>query len=440
MALRIQERFEDFLSQHKLLKDKQKVLLTTSGGVDSVVMCHLFSQSSYDFAIAHCNFQLRGEDADDDEMFVKKLAEKYQVPFYSTQFETLAYVQENKVSTQMAARTLRYDWFQNLSLEYGYEKIATAHHQNDVLETVLLNITRGTGLSGLHGIRQQQWLIRPLLFLTKEEILNFAQEQNLEWREDVSNASNKYKRNLIRNKVVPLLKEVNPNLEVTTEVTIQKMAGAEWLMNTYLSELKTKYFKKVDDKLIFLSSEIPQNEHTPFLCFELLKEYDFSYDDCKQISIAFTAQKGTQFLSDTHQMIKTIDSFELTERREIVQDEYIIEEKEGEKEFFEYGFVKREQVDFSNKSIVYLDADTIVFPLKVRSWEEGDIFKPLGMKGRKKKLSDFFVDEKLSYHDKRNIQILVDAQNEILAIIGYRTSECGKLRNNTSKIFRLMKK
>lgn len=241
MNTRIQLLFLDFLQKYQLILEEDTILLAVSGGIDSIVMCDLFSKISQKFAIAHCNFQLRGQDSEEDEVFVRKLAEDYQVPFFSKRFDTLKYAQKEKISTQMAARDLRYQWFDKLLIANQMTKLATAHHQNDVLETVLLNLTRGTGIAGLHGILpQNKHIIRPLLFLTKEEVLEYAQEHQLKWREDISNQSNKYKRNSIRNEVIPLLKELNPKLEKTFDTSIQKIQASEWMMNEYVLDFKKK--------------------------------------------------------------------------------------------------------------------------------------------------------------------------------------------------------
>ncbi len=229
--------FLTYIAEKALFLPEDTILLAVSGGMDSVVMAHLFHKAKFKFAMAHCNFGLRGEESDADEAFVKKLAKKYKVPFYTEQFETEAFARLEKISVQMAARMLRYEWFGKLLREAGFAYLATAHHQNDTLETVLFNLTRGTGISGLHGISPSRGrVIRPLLFADREMIYDFVVENQLAWREDSSNQSSKYHRNLIRNEVVPLLKQINPGLEGTIAQTAAKISAVEHI---YESELDT---------------------------------------------------------------------------------------------------------------------------------------------------------------------------------------------------------
>ena len=222
------KKFQNYIAAEQLFDLQDSVLLAVSGGMDSVVMAHLFFKAKFKFAIAHCNFGLRGEEADADEKFVKKLARKYKVPYFSEHFDTQAFADQEKISVQMAARVLRYEWFEKIRKEQQFQYLATGHHLNDMVETVLFNLTRGTGISGLHGILpKQDTLIRPMLFADKEMIYEYVVKNELLWREDSSNQSVKYQRNLIRNEIVPLLKNINPNLENTIRQTIEKVTGVE---------------------------------------------------------------------------------------------------------------------------------------------------------------------------------------------------------------------
>ena len=208
--------FLTYINEQKLFDPTEKILLTVSGGKDSVTMFNLFCGSDFQFAVAHCNFQLRGEDSNEDEKFVENLCKKEGITFHTTKFETKKFVKKNKVSTQMAARTLRYEWFEQIRQEFGYAYIATAHHLNDSIETVLLNLTKGTGITGLRGILpKKDYIIRPLLFASREQIDSYVADNKIAWREDSSNASDDYQRNLMRHQVVPLLKKINPNFDET---------------------------------------------------------------------------------------------------------------------------------------------------------------------------------------------------------------------------------
>ena len=217
-----------YSEQHALFRLTDKIMATVSGGIDSVVLCDILHQLKITFCVAHANFGLRAEESEADELFVKKLAKKYGVPFYSEQFDTLEFARQEKISTQMAARVLRYNWFEQLRQQLGYDYVATAHHQNDAAETILLNLTKGTGIAGLHGIAaKKEALVRPLLCLTKDDIYEYVTQHQLIWREDSSNETTKYQRNLIRHEVIPVLKRINPRLETTINQTIEKIQGAE---------------------------------------------------------------------------------------------------------------------------------------------------------------------------------------------------------------------
>ena len=249
----MQKLFSTFINKNKLILSSNKILLTVSGGVDSVVMCNLFHNAGIKFGIAHCNFQLRGKESDGDEKFVENLADKYGVPFYCKQFDTKKYSKEHHISTQMAARTLRYNWFQEIRKKEGYTYIATAHHQDDSIETFFINLIRGTGIAGLHGILPKQGkIIRPLLFANKEDILKFSAKQDLSYREDSSNASDKYMRNKIRHSIVPVLRELNPKIETTISSTIKRLQDVETI---YKSEIEKQRLNIVSEKdgSIFIS-------------------------------------------------------------------------------------------------------------------------------------------------------------------------------------------
>lgn len=444
MNTRIQLLFLNFLQKYQLILEEDTILLAVSGGIDSIVMCDLFSKTHQKFAIAHCNFQLREQDSEDDEVFVKKLANYYQVPFFSKKFDTLKYADDEKVSTQMAARDLRYQWFDELLINHQMTKLATAHHQNDVLETVLLNLTRGTGIAGLHGILlQNQKIIRPLLFLTKKEILKYAEEHELKWREDISNQSTKYKRNLIRNEVVPLLRELNPNLEKTFNKSIQKIQSGEWMMNEYIIDFKKRAFFEDQDKIYINTRLLPENLHAVYLLFECIKKYNFTYQDCEDIIQSLnSSQNGLQFLSDSYQLIKNQHELIILPIIHKLSKEFQILEETNYLES-NFGNINCQQIDQSEldfrqgNSILFFDKDQLKFPLIIRKWKNGDVFKPFGMKGKKKKLSDFLIDEKIPLHKKEEVEVLI-SDGEIIAILAYRMSEYGKIKSSTQNIIKIV--
>ncbi len=279
------ERFLAFIETHDLFSSEETVLLTVSGGIDSIVLAHLFHKAGFSFGIAHCNFNLRGKHSDEDEAFVKKIADAYGVAFHSKHFDTKTYADIHRLSIQMAARQLRYAWFNELINEFGYDKIATAHHQNDVVETVLLNLTKGTGIAGLHGIQKKNGhIIRPLLFTDKKAIETYAKKEGLTWREDASNNKGlPYERNHIRHKVVPALQAINPNLVSGFERTTEKISATELLVKEYLEVLKAKIITQKEGSLYFSIEALRQTTESQLVLFEFIKEYGFTYDDCREI-------------------------------------------------------------------------------------------------------------------------------------------------------------
>lgn len=434
--------FQSYIEQQKLFSQKEKILLTVSGGMDSVVMCELFHLTGIKFGIAHCNFQLRGKESDGDDAFVKALAKKYKVEFHSIKFDTSSFAKKNKLSTQIAARQLRYTWFEEIKNEFKYKYIATAHHQDDSIETFFINIIRGTSISGLHGILPKQGnIIRPLLFTNKNEIIAFVKKHKLNYREDSSNASDKYVRNKIRHQVIPLLKELNPNLENTITNNIQHLRDVE---SIYKRDIENKRSQVVTGNTISIELLKKLNPISTYL-FEFLKPYHFNAATIEEINSALTAESGKQFFSDTHRLIKDRNFLIVEEKSQKSNpDSYRGKSqkvKKNQKEIIIDGskltFNKSEKT-FNFKlstlnSVVQLDYDKLEFPLEIRKWQIGDVFYPLGMKG-KKKLSDFFIDKKLPIQKKENIWLLT-SNKKIVWVIGQRIDDRFKITDSTKNIY-----
>ncbi|MDO1445688.1 tRNA lysidine(34) synthetase TilS [Rhodocytophaga aerolata] len=435
------EKFKAYVQDKELFTPNDKVILAVSGGIDSVVMCHLFHQANFPFAIAHCNFGLRGEESDEDELFVKKLAKKYKAPFYSDHFEAAAFAEKEKISIQMAARTLRYEWFNRLAESEGYAYIATAHHLNDSVETLLLNITRGTGIAGLHGIQPKvNRLIRPLLFADKEEIHAYVVENQLAWREDSSNQSIKYQRNLIRHEVIPLLKKINPSLESTMEQTIERLTAVEHIFQAEVERVRQQVIRKQGD-VEYLDFTFLQQETEPLIkLYELIKETHFSYTQAQDIWQVLEAEPGRRFESPTHTLVK--DRTELIITPKQVQ-QFISATITENQDFFsneslELRFQEVSAKNFSiptDANIACLDKQLIQFPLKLRQWKQGDWFCPLGM-NKKKKLSDFLIDVKIPLNLKSKIWVLT-SNGSIVWIIGQRIDNRFKITEKTEHILQI---
>jgi tRNA(Ile)-lysidine synthase len=419
----------------------KKILLAISGGIDSVVLAHLFSTLKLEFAFAHCNFGLRGNDADNDEQFVKELGHQFNVSVYTKSFNTKKYAKEHKLSIQMAARELRYDWFDTLLIENPFSYIVTGHHLNDNLETFLINFTRGTGLNGLTGIPEKNGnIIRPLLPFSRDEIENFATENNIIWHEDHSNAQTKYKRNKIRHQIIPLLKELNPNLLSSFKETTIHLKESQEIVNIAIEELKKVLFSPATEGVqkINIHKIKELSNHKAYL-FELLKNYGFTeWDDVTNL---LEAQPGKQLFSKTHRLLKDRDFILLTEINSAKANVNQYEVKKGQKSIelekvkLVFRQTKHLETKVESKDIVFINMDKLQFPLQLRRWEKGDYFYPLGMNG-KKKLSKFFKDEKFSLVDKENTWLLCSA-DDIVWVLGKRLDDRFKINNNTKNIVRI---
>lgn len=430
-----------FIKENELVQPGQKIIAAVSGGIDSAVLCELLHQLKYEFVVAHCHFGLRAEDADTDELFVKKLAKKYNVEFYAEHFSTKAFAEEHKISIQMAARQLRYQWFETLRQKLNFDVIATAHHQNDTLETILLNLTRGTGLAGLHGILPKNGtVIRPLLCLAKDDMYEFVTENRLIWREDTSNETTKYQRNLIRHEVVPVLKQLNPNLEETIAQTTERIRGAELIMEQYLSGLKTRALRETPEAVFISIAELQTSLALPVVLSELLKPYNFNYETVKQLAENLESQSGKSYASPTHQLVKDRDELVITPLNLSAFGSLEISETDQTLDAGRFRLtLKRLPAAgykiIKSKNVVALDAVLLSFPLKVRAWKEGDWFIPLGMKG-KKKLSDFLIDQKIPLNLKPNIMVLTSGQS-IVWVIGQRPDNRFKITEKTEEVLEI---
>ena len=421
------------------LKGK-KILLAISGGIDSVVLAHLLHQSKYDVALAHCNFQLRGEDSDLDEAFVKKLANELKLPFFNISFTTTEYAQSHKVSIQVAARELRYEWFEEIRQENQFDHIITAHNKNDVLETFLFNLTRGSGLDGFTGIPTiNGYIVRPLLGFSRVAIAEFAKENNILWREDKSNASTKYARNKIRHTIIPILQELNPNLLETFDKTLENLQESKQIINDSIESIRQE-IKSIENGILrFNIGKIKELSNPKAYLYELLKTYNFT--EWNDVVGLLDAQSGKQILSNTHRIIKDRDYLLLSEIRSEIKNKSIkIEENSTE---FEHEDLKLEfEIMNSNapvedsKNVIHVDKDLLKFPLVVRKRQKGDYFYPKGMQG-KKKLSKFFKDEKLSLLEKEKTWILCNTDDTIVWILGRRLDDRFKKTSETTNTLKI---
>jgi tRNA(Ile)-lysidine synthase len=432
------QNFNAFIGQHALFSVKDKVLLAVSGGKDSVLMAHLFKLHGSDFGIAHCNFNLRDEESRRDEEFVKQLALKLGVPFHLTHFDTLGYANAHQVSTQMAARTLRYDWFEKIRQAQDYQVIALAQHQDDAIETVLLNLTRGTGIAGLHGILPKRGhLIRPLLFLSRNEIEQLIVDHDIAYVEDSSNSSTKYARNKLRLKVIPQLKEINPNLEQTFAHNIQRFAETEQVLQKVVADLSLSMLDRRNDTLHISLKKIEKLEPQTLLLFELLRPFSASEFLINEILHSLRKQSGTSFFSHTHRFTIDRDDLIVSPLAALGENQLqMIHSNDTCVEFAgqEMQISNSEGLHFEkNETRAYVDAAKLLFPLVLRSRQPGDKFKPIGMKGFKK-LSDYLIDEKIPLSVKDQVPVLINGNGEIIWIAGLRQDERYRITSSTKNV------
>ncbi|AYN04739.1 MULTISPECIES: tRNA lysidine(34) synthetase TilS [unclassified Flavobacterium] len=430
------QKFKNHVAQTFPFLEKKKLLLATSGGLDSMVMVHLFTQLDYDFAIAHCNFQLRGIESFGDQDFVSSAATTLKCPFFVTQFDTEAFAKDYKLSTQVAARELRYNWFYELLESNGYDYILTAHHADDNLETFIINLSRGTGLEGLLGIPEQNdSLIRPLLPFSREEIKQYAEDNNIEWREDSSNASNKYLRNKIRHDLVPILKEINPNFLMAFQKTQEYLQEAQIMVEDASIMVYQQVAKEINDEIHFDLTQLKRLTNYKSYLYQWLKEYEFSaWDDIYEL---VESQSGKQVFSPEFRLIKDRTTLILSPIPEIKEEEFYIDSNDKEVNLpLKLKLCNVGHITIDSNKAIFVDSEKIQFPLLLRKWKEGDVFYPFGMNGKSKKVSKLFKDEKLSLVEKENTWILC-SENQIVWVVGIRQDERFKIENTTNKILKI---
>lgn len=431
------QKFQNhLLNNFQFLKGK-KLLLATSGGIDSMVMLHLFQQLDFEIAIAHCNFQLRGVESFEDQKFIQDYADANAVPVYITQFDTKAFAEDYKLSTQVAARELRYNWFYELLETEKYDYILTAHHADDNLETFLINLSRGTGLDGLTGIPEQnENVVRPLLAFSQQEIEDYAKLNHIKWQEDSSNASDKYVRNKIRHHLVPMLKELNPNFLSSFHKTQNYLQEAQNMVDDAAIMVYQQVAVQEGENISFDLKKLKKLPNYKSYLYQWLNEFGFTaWDDIYDLVVSqsgkFVFSADYRLLKDRESLILSPSDFS-TEKRE-----YFIDANQTVVNVpLNISFSPVADMAIVSNKTIFVDSDKLQYPLVLRHWEEGDQFQPFGMDGKSKKISKFFKDEKLSLLEKENTWLL--CSNDIIVwVVGLRQDERFKIENTTKNILKI---
>jgi tRNA(Ile)-lysidine synthase len=438
----VYSRFLEFIKRKNLYDSSHKLLLGVSGGADSVALTHLVNRLPNMFAVAHCNFNLRGADSDNDERFVKELAGKLGVPCYLSSFPTREYAAENGVSIEMAARELRYNWFEKVRTENDFDFILVGHHLDDVLETFMLNLTRSTGIRGLSGIKPKAGhIVRPLLFATRADVEAYVRENNLDFCTDYTNADTKFKRNAIRHKILPEFESLNPAFKKNLQQTITYLWQTEQIYNEKVEAVRKEVECTDGDWVRIDTLKLRNYEPLQAYLFELLHPFGFNSVVVSEIKESMNGVSGQQFFSASHRLVTDRNELIITTLREEEQQQYFYISKDikGLKE--PVGLELRVETYDSeyriekNPAIALIDYHKLNFPLVLRKWKQGEYFRPLGMKGFKK-LSDFLIDEKYSIPEKENTWVLM-SDNKVVWVVGKRIDDRFKITGATRKVFRI---
>ena len=456
------KEFKNFVEKNNLIEKGDKILLALSGGIDSMVLAKLLilysqrtsstvnSQSQCHLSFAHCNFHLRGDDSNRDEKFVTEFAKENKIPIYIQHFDTESYAKENSLSIEMAARELRYSWFEELKDINNFTKVALAHHGDDQIETFLINMLRGSGIKGLKGMKpQNDFYIRPLLFSNRSQIEAFAKENNIQWVEDYTNNETIYLRNKIRHQIIPLFDEIKENARNSMNFSIDCLSSENDLYRSLIEE-KLSMIENVNRDYRFVDNiHFLKNKEGKQLLFEWVRKYGFNYTQSESMYEAMmNGKSGVMFYNDNGQqttdnsLIASVqkDRIEIFKNR-FDDDEFQIQIDSqilrfSDSQILRFSVLKKDE-DFKlikDSSVAQFDMDKIAFPLKLRRWKKGDRFRPLGMKGSKL-LSDFFNDLGFSTYQKQKVWIMEDANGLILWVVGYRISDKVKISDSTEVIF-----
>ena len=434
--------FNSFIDSTEITNINEHILIGLSGGRDSIFMANMFIKSGYKIAVAHCNFNLRDKEADNEQAFVENFAKSNNLEFHTINFNTKKYASDNSMSIQMAARELRYNWFEKIRTENNFNKVAIAHNKNDSVETFLINLTRGTGIKGLTGIKPlNKHVIRPILFAERKEITDYLIENKIKWKDDSSNNIDKYTRNNIRLNIIPEFEKMNSNFVSTMSNNIDKLNNVYSVYNKEINFKRKKILINQTDRVLINIEIIKKLKPLEIYLYEFIKGFNFTPEQIHEIIDILNSIPGKQVHSPTHRIIKDREYLIITElNTNKSEQEYIIEQGTSE-----ITIPINLHIDLLNNinykipltsNISSIDFNSLEFPLKLRKWRTGDKFMPFGM-SKFKKLSDFFKDNKLSVVDKENVWLLSDRSDNIVWIVNNRTDNRYRITDKTTKIIQL---
>lgn len=434
------ERFLNNVKKKVLFQPKDNILVAVSGGIDSMVLLHLFEKSEFNFGVVHCNFQLRGKESDKDEEFVKQQVLNKGVPAFFKTFETKEYAKLSGISIEMAARELRYEYFEQIRKQHQFDVIASAHHRDDLIETFFLNLSRKTGIKGLTGIKEKTGkLIRPLLFASREEIENYAAINYISFREDSSNSEIIYRRNFLRHKILPLFEQWNPAFKNNVVASISNLRDSEKIYTHFIQLEKEKILTEQRQNWEISITNLLQTSFPKVVLFEVLAEFGFNAAVAEEVFQSLENDSGKQFYSKSHRLVKDRECLFIAEIIDEKDKIYYLENDDSE--LFKPFAINIEKLDIDefqlikSPQVACIDLEKLEFPLLIRKWKQGDYFQPLGMQ-ELKKLSDFFIDEKIPLHEKENTWLLCSGET-IVWIMGRRIDNRFKITSQTKNVFKL---
>lgn len=443
MNVEMKERFKQYIVANNLFTTNDHLLLAVSGGVDSVVLVDLCHKAGYTFSVAHCNFQLRGEESNRDEAFVKELAKKYNADFLVKTFDTVALSKQHKTSIEETARNLRYTWFEELlnTNDYRLSAILTAHHADDNIETMLMNFFRGTGIKGLRGMLPKNGnIVRPLLFTQRKEIEAYAAENNLAFVTDSTNASTEYTRNFFRHNIIPLVKEIYPEAEQNLLANQQRFAETELLYQQSIQQHKKKLLEFKGNEIHIPVLKLKKAEPLKTILFEIVSDYGFTAAQLNDVVDLLDAANSKYVQSATHRIIKNRSWLIIAPLQNEESAFVLIEENDQQVSTaafqLRFSVIEKQDAEINtDHSVALIDSTTVTFPLLLRKWKTGDYFYPLGMK-KKKKLARFFIDQKLSRTEKENVWV-IESNKKIVWVVGHRIDDRFKISASTKTLLKI---